>query len=231
MWHGRSMCDGIVDTRRCAECALEHRGVPPRTAAALAWLPLAVSGAARHLPLRAGTALAMRELIAHNQERQQRMFTLLDRFIVLTRRAAEILAANGAPADRVVVNRLGVSQDIPPSRVDVRSPAGAPIRVGYVGRFDAVKGVDDLATALQRLPSSVPIRCEFRGPAQALRDRATRDALQHRLRGDSRVTFAEAVPTIAVPALLASYDVVCCPSRCLEEGRRSASRRWPRARP
>jgi len=218
MWHGQTLCDGLVDPVRCAECELEHRGATPEAAAGLARIPSVVSHAARALPFRAGTALGMRDLIACNQERQRQMFTLLDRFVVLTRRAADIVLANGAPGDRVTVNRLGVSQERAAVRTEPRRPASAPVRVGYVGRFDPVKGVHELAGALQRLPADVPLRCEFRGPANGAIDRATREALQRALAGDARVTFGDAVPTMAMPGLLASYDVVCCPSRCLEGG-------------
>jgi glycosyltransferase involved in cell wall biosynthesis len=217
MWHGQTLCDGLVDPVRCAACELEHRGVVPDAAAGLARIPATFSRAARALPFRAGTALAMRDLIAYNQERQRRMFALLDRFVVLTRRAAEIVLANGAPADRVSVNRLGVSQEPAVNRSEPRRPASSPIRVGYVGRFDAVKGVYELAGAL-RLLADIPLRCEFRGPANSAIDRATRDALRRALDGDARVTFGDAVPTKAMPSLLASYDIVCCPSRCLEGG-------------
>lgn len=219
MLNGRTICDGIVDDERCAACELEHRGVSLRTAARIAHMPLALSRAANALPGRAGTALAMRGLIAHNRARQQRMFAMLDRFVVLTRRAADIVLANGAPREKVIVNRLGISQDVAPHRRnEARRTAATPIRAGYVGRFDVIKGVDDLASALELVPADLPLRCEFRGPAGAPRDRGVRDALQRRLSGDARVSFGNAVPTASMPSLLESYDVVCCPSRCLEGG-------------
>ena len=39
MWQGRTICDGVVDARRCAECELEHRGAGPVAAHALAAVP------------------------------------------------------------------------------------------------------------------------------------------------------------------------------------------------
>jgi glycosyltransferase involved in cell wall biosynthesis len=42
------------------------------------------------------------------------MLEVVDRFVVLTQRAADIVLANGAPPEKVVVNRLGVSEPISP---------------------------------------------------------------------------------------------------------------------
>lgn len=218
MWRGRSLCDGLVDRTRCAACELEHRGAGAWTAAALARIPRALTAAARGIPGPLGTALAMGDLIDHNMARQAEMFRTIDRFVVLSQRAADIVLANGAPAEKVAVNRLGVSQDVARTRIDPPHLCNGVVRVGYVGRFDPVKGVEDLGRALQRVPAGLPIRCEFRGPDGTAADRETRAALQETLRGDPRVSFGDGVPTADVPALIASYDVLCCPSRCLEGG-------------
>lgn len=218
MWRGQTLCDGLVERRRCAACELEHRGAGAWTAAAMARIPRTVTAAARGIPGRIGTALTMGDLVEHNLARQFEMFQTIDRFVVLSQRAADIVLANGAPPDKVVVNRLGVSQDVTRLPVDrPRSPDGV-VRVGYVGRFDPVKGVEDLGRALQRLPVDLSIRCEFRGPTGTDADRARRAALERALEGDPRVAFGDGVATADVPGLIASYDVLCCPSRCLEGG-------------
>jgi glycosyltransferase involved in cell wall biosynthesis len=218
MWRGQSLCDGLVDRVRCAACELEHRGTGAWTAAALARVPRAIAAAAQAIPGPLGTALAMTDLIDHNMARQAEMFQAIDRFVVLSQRAADIVLANGAPPGKVAVNRLGVSQDAPWIPIDRPRARTGVVRFGYVGRFDPVKGVGDLAHALQGVPAGLPIQCEFRGPDGNPADRATRAALQQTLRGDARVSFGDGVPTADVPALIASYDVLCCPSRCLEGG-------------
>jgi glycosyltransferase involved in cell wall biosynthesis len=159
----------------------------------------------------------MSDLIAWNRLRQERMLSLVDRFVVLTARAAAIVVDNGAPVGKVVVNRLGVSQDFGSQRRS-GSAASQPVSVGYLGRFDPIKGVFDLASAVRSLPRYVPIRCEFRGPLNAPADRKAADEVRRLADGDSRVTIADAVSSDRVPELMRSYDVVCCPSRCLEGG-------------
>ena len=218
MWHGESLCDGLVDRVRCAICELEHRGAGPAVAAVVGRVPPAVGRLAGMLPGSLATGLGMGDLIEHNLARQAEMLDLVDRFVVLTRGAADIVAANGAPRAKVAVNRLGISQDVSSARPDRPTRSSQTVRIGYVGRFDAVKGVFDLAAALGRLAQDVPLHCEFRGPALTDSDRATRAELVGRLAGDPRVGFADAVPSSAIPDLMRSYDVLCCPSRCLEGG-------------
>jgi glycosyltransferase involved in cell wall biosynthesis len=218
MLHGRSLCDGVVDASRCAECVLEDRGAPAPIRTVLARLPAPMSRVTGALNGRVGTALGMRDLIDRNISRQRSMFDAVDAFVVLTERAAEIVRANGAPASQVVVNRLGIRDDIANDGVASSQRATGPIRVGYVGRFEHVKGVLDLAEAVRRVPGDVPLRVEFRGPVQSAADQATRALVAQITAFDSRVAVADGVAPEHVADVLRSYDVICCPSRCLEGG-------------
>ncbi len=173
------------------------------------------------LPGRIGTALGMTDLITRSMERQRAMLEVVDAFVVLTEHAAQIVRANGAPPEKVIVNRLGVSDSH--SRAVDREPAKTKtshsvVKIGYVGRFEDVKGVLDLAEAMRRVPADVPLQLEFRGPAQTPADRATKAAIAAMLASDPRVTMGEGVAPSDVFNLLSTYDVVCCPSRCLEGG-------------
>ena len=216
MEHGQSLCDGLVSPARCATCVLEQHGLSRGAAAAISRVSGVMPGVGAAVPGRVGTALGMTELIESNLARQREMLGLVERFVVLTARAARIVVANGAAPERVAVNRLGVAHtlDTPPEAGDL----GLPIRVGYLGRFDAIKGVLDLAAAVRRLPAEVPVLCEFRGPVQTPACRAVRDALVEIARVDPRIRVGDAVAPEHVPALLRSYHVTCFPSRCLEGG-------------
>ncbi len=215
MLRGETLCDGIVEPARCAACELEHRGASRTTATTLAAVPAAAARLIGAIPGPAGTALGMQALIEHNLARQQAMFALVHRFVVLTDRAADIVCANGGPRERIAVNRLGVSH----GPFDGPRPDPTPwLRVGYVGRFDPIKGVFDLADALGRLPIELPLRCELRGPANTPADREARARLEGLFAGDPRVEIADAVQPAGIPALMRRFDLLCCPSRCLEGG-------------
>lgn len=218
MFQGQSMCDGIVDASRCAECVLEERGAPAPVRSVLAHLPASMSRVTGALNGPIGTALGMRDLIDRNMSRQCRMLNAVEAFVVLTDRAAAIVRANGAPASKVFVNRLGVRDDIDGGGVVPARRATRPIRIGYIGRFEHVKGVLDLAEAVRRVPGDVPMRVEFRGPAQSAADQATKALLAQISVSDSRIAVADGVAPEGIVDVLRSYDVICCPSRCLEGG-------------
>jgi len=218
MFHGRSLCDGIVDPSRCSECVLEGRGAPAPIRSVLAGLPEPISRLTGAMQGPIGTAFGMRDLIRRNLSRQCEMLKAVEAFVVLTERAAEIVRANGAPASKVFVNRLGIRDGIDAAGAAPASRDTGPIRIGYVGRFEHVKGVLDLAEAVRRLPSALPVHVEFRGPAQSAADRATRALVAETSASDPRVAIANGVAPESIVDVLRSYDVICCPSRCLEGG-------------
>jgi glycosyltransferase involved in cell wall biosynthesis len=211
---GDRICDGRVDSSRCAVCVLQQRGVPKRWARLMALTPRSV-GRMMLGKGRVGTVFAMPSIIDRNQRRQQELLANVEAFVVLTEWAHRVVLANGAPQEKVHVNRLGVSTS---NTARGLKPVNSPIRVGYLGRFEDIKGVYDLASAFQMLPREMEIRLEFRGPTTSETDRAMVRRIKALLREDARVSFAPAVKPSEVSEILRGYDVLCCPSLCLEGG-------------
>lgn len=212
MYRGRERCDGVVTAGRCAACSLEHRGAPESVAALAAGVPVALSRLLGRVPGRMGTLLGMPAFIDDNRLRQRRMLEAVDAFVVLTEWAKAVVLAE-TPGAPVTVNRLGVRT--PPA--SAARPFGSPLVLAYVGRFDAIKGVFDLAGALRAVPG-LPLRVEFRGPQRSADERAVAARLRAALAGDPRVTIGDAVAPDQVYGYLAGVDVVCCPSVALEGG-------------
>ena len=216
---GKRLCDGLCRPAKCAACALQAGGLGRPLAGILAAIPPAVSRAARQLPGPLGTALSMSDLIARNQVMQREMLATVDRFVLLTEWALEAATANGAPREKLTLNRLGFSQ----GKVEAKpgpdeQPTEREITIGYLGRYDAIKGVHDLARAAASLPRDAAIRVEFRGPVRSAADRAVLGELRDLTSDAPRITFAAAVPEADALQVLAGYDVLCCPSVCLEGG-------------
>src|SRR5204863_2578956 len=126
----------------------------------------------RRIPGRLGTMMGMTSLITHNTTAQREMLEVVDRFVVLSEWARNVLLANGAPADKIALNRLGVR--FPVDRATTRR-AHAPVTVAYVGRFDLIKGVTDFARAIAMIPRTAPIRFEFHGPVRFRTEAAVLD--------------------------------------------------------
>ncbi len=219
---GRALCDGLMEPVKCAACALDARRVPEALAGALARIPMPLSRAARGWPGAAGTALAMRAFIADNIDRQRRLFAHADAVVVLSDWAAAVLRANGAPADRVVVNRLGTDAARPAASArkpgpDTR-PTETPVAIGFVGRAEAIKGLDDAVRAVVSLPAEVPLRFRAVVVASTGADRAELERCRHLASRDPRIVFEPAVSPEQVPTLLTSLDLLVCPSRAVEGG-------------
>jgi glycosyltransferase involved in cell wall biosynthesis len=161
----------------------------------------------------------MTAIVADGRTRQHSLATLADRIVVLNDAARQIFVRHGADPRHVVVNRLGVSA-LGLTRKpgpDVR-PTTLPIRVGFVGRLDVLKGVRELAQAILRTPRALPMVFDFRGPADGDSSRRLRDEIAQLLEGDPRVSFGPAVAPSEVGALLSAIDVLACPSTWFENG-------------
>lgn len=218
---GRRLCDGRVGAIKCAACELQHRGVPRPVADALGVLSLPVAGAARLIPGKAGSLLGMPALIAHNRHLQRQILADVDAFVVLTEWARGVVAANHGNGAPVVLNRLGVRA----TAEGVRELAARPrqrrpghLRIAYLGRFDRIKGVHDLARAVRALPRSAQVHVEFRGPISNTRELTISNELKAIVGPDVWVQFGQPIEPSRVFEYLQSVDLLCCPSRTLEGG-------------
>lgn len=216
MRFGETLCDGLTLPRRCSACVLEQRGLKKTLATWIARTPKAVAKRLHGGNGRLATLLGMPAFIEDNIALQRRMLDAVDAFVVLTKQAARIVTLNGVPTGKLHVNALGVSH-ANVSRKPTK-PTASPITVGYLGRFDEIKGVLDLAKAIALLPKDMPIRFELRGPIQSQTDRQMVAKIKSLVGDDPRVEISGSVEPEAVPELLKTWDVACFPPRCLEGG-------------
>jgi glycosyltransferase involved in cell wall biosynthesis len=214
---GEQLCDGICKPIKCAECELQHRGLNKPAARLLArageiW-PLA------KLPGAIGTAFGMAGLIRHNMRLQERIMEAVEAFVVLNQWARDAVIANGAPREKIFLNRLGVDTSNLETKPEPQlQPTRFPVKVGYFGRITELKGVGELAAAFARLPRDLPITLEFRGPARGEADQLLLAHVKELIGHDKRVLFGEAVSPAEAAKILTRYDVLCVPSKWFENG-------------
>ncbi len=217
MHWGERPCDGVRSDGECSACELQHRGMPKWAARTFARLPAPASRLLGAIPGPLGSALAMRALIDHNRRRQERLAEWVDRFVVLTEFARGALAATGFPPDKLRLNRLGMSQrGVERKPGPQEEPTGRPVRLGYLGRLDPIKGVEELVLAATALPAELAFELELCGPPAE--PAPVRQRLRQLAGGDPRIRLADPIPAQETPQRLAGYDLLCCPSRCAEGG-------------
>jgi glycosyltransferase involved in cell wall biosynthesis len=218
MQWGRVPCDGFVEAAKCAACNLTRIGMPQPIARVAGALPVQVSSVLGRLPGRLGTTLGMPASIRDYEAMQRELFTLVERSVVLNEAGRRMLVSNGAPAEKIVLNRLGVSHAAARKPAQAPRPTGSAVRFGYVGRIHPTKGLTGLMRAVAAIPRDVRFRLEIRGPL--LEEGARRYAAELRAMagGDPRVEFGLAVAASEVPSLLAGYDALLCPSIWFENG-------------
>jgi glycosyltransferase involved in cell wall biosynthesis len=217
---GRSLCDGLAAPAKCAACELQHRGMPRPGADVLGILPPAAGQLLGRIPGKTGTTLGMSSLIQRNQALQADMLAHVDRFVVLTDWAQRAVLANDGVGAPIVLNRLGIRAPASASAAWRARPRAQRdhVTVAYVGRFDRIKGVHDLARAMRLLGPDAAIRLEFRGPVSNLRELAVANELKAIVGPDAWVRFLPPLHPEHVFEYLHGVDVVCCPSIALEGG-------------
>jgi glycosyltransferase involved in cell wall biosynthesis len=211
---GASLCDGVVSVPKCVPCYLQHRGVPRPLGYLSALIPSPMSAMGHRVNGRWGTWLGMSDLVAFNRESQRELLQVADRFVVLTQWARDVLLANGAPPDKVSINRLGIRY----TRMETHRRSASPLTIAYIGRFDPIKGVTDFARAIARLSRSTPIHFRFHGPVRTVRELELLEQLKTIVGPEAWVTFGGELDGEGVRQALTDIDVMCCPSRVAEGG-------------
>ena len=143
-----------------------------------------------------------------------------------------MLLADGSPADKLAINRLGLSQ------TDVRrkpgpdvQPTKRPVRFGFAGRLHPAKGLAQTVRAVRAIPRDVEFRFDIRAPMLDAGARAFADDLRRLAGDDPRIRFEPAVSLGGDSRRCWPSSTRCCRRRSGSRTvRRSRSKPWPSAR-
>jgi glycosyltransferase involved in cell wall biosynthesis len=217
MFMGDTVCDGVLDARRCAVCTLQMHRIPEWAGKIITGIPASIGQAMTGAGISGDIVTAVRipALVTESHGRFRSLMGKCDRVVAVCRWVMEMLVANGVPASKLTLCRQGLPWDGFP-REPARKGASykGPIRLGYFGRLDSTKGLDVVLDALRRIPE-VPVVLEVYGieqPGSA--------AYVSRLResADSRVCFRHPGGSRDVARAMAECDFIVAPSRWPETG-------------
>lgn len=213
---GSEPCDGVIDPVRCAACCFSAKGIPPLAARPLAHLAAAAGRFAWRLPGPLGRMAALPGAVAMRREHMRQAFHVCDRIVALAGWARDVSLANGAPAEKVVLNRVGCS--LPPAPALPREPfGGRPVRLGFAGRLHPEKGAQHLVRAV-RSRTQAYLELELCVSVHGDEERRELAAMQSLCAPDPRIRIRENVGREQVAAALARWDAVVCPSTVFELG-------------
>ncbi len=220
MQWGKTPCDGLMQPQKCAACLLSARGFPQPLARFLAHTPDSASRMALASRVAAAHVLGYRAYIEQRTARALEYLNLADHIVVVCQWLYDVMRRNGVPDAKLSLCRHGLSDDVMrQSALARRERFVSPVlRVGYVGRFDPIKGVHVLVAAVKRLPASVPVQLKLHGRAQSDEECRYLDKLKSLAGGDSRIQFGgELTPENRVKALR-ELDLLAVPSVWFETG-------------
>lgn len=215
MLFGAEPCDGLIETRRCATCMAQSKGLPRSLARAVAGVPLDSRLAGLPLPGRVSTALRMRELSQEFRDGFHALAREVSQIVALCQWTANVLLLNGVPAERITLSRHGI--DLPRTAPPPRTPSDCTTRIAFAGRLNRAKGLHLLLEALRSLPT-VDLRLDIYGEAHDAPSGEYATRLQQSVAHDSRIRFLPPLPNGRVIPTLAGYDLVAVPSQVLETG-------------
>ena len=214
---GRSVCDGRVDVARCSRCWGTARGMPSWLAGAVGRAPAAARMLGTLIPesSRVHTAVATPARVEAHRRRFETLVSAADRVVVVCEWLRDAALLNGTPPGKVMLCRQGVDQAVTSWPAPAAASGDTPLRIGFLGRLDPVKGLDLLIDAVNRLPREVPLELVAHGLPQ---DAVYARRLEAAVAQDSRIRLAAPVSREDLVRVLQGFDALAIPSRWLETG-------------
>lgn len=228
MFQGQEACDGQINWVRCSRCCGVPGQLPTAAIQLLGRLPIPVSQVARGLLRRSPslpaslrgmaetllTPFSIPRFVAARQDSLREMVRWSDRIIAVSQWLYDALLLNGVPPEKLVLCRCGVSGDLKKSSARAALP-DKRLKVGFLGRWNANKGIHILVEAMQQLPAEAAIDLVLYSIED---DPVYRQRLLARIGNDPRIQIAPPLTRDQVAPALAKLDVLAVPSQWLETG-------------
>ena len=217
LYNGSEICDGALIATRCSACMLDRSGVPPLARELLARTPKRMQMLAhRMLPIRrVETALRIPQLTEMRHALVRETLAEADVIVAVCEWVRDVLLRVGADARRVVLSRQGTARRQLQPRITRK--AALPLKLAFVGRLDATKGLHVVLDAIANVPG-IPISLDVYGVAQGESGERYLEEARARVKGDARVRFRRPLDHQDVVPTLSGYDATVVPSQWLETG-------------
>jgi glycosyltransferase involved in cell wall biosynthesis len=144
------------------------------------------------------------------------LFSEVDHVVAVCEWVKALLIGNGVDARKITLSRQGLSHSVPGAAAE-RQGFRPPLRIAFLGRIDAVKGLGILIEALQRAPG-LAVALDIFAVAQGKAGERLKEQLAEQIRLDPRISLRTPLAVAQVMDRLREYDVLAVPSQWMETG-------------
>ncbi len=227
MYKGVEPCNGKIDPAQCGICLGMSEKVPAWIARSLSHLPLLWGQSAKtrlhrqsSLRLRQlGTTILTPALIAAQRDRLRAMADLSDRIVAVSHWMYNALMLNGIPPEKIIFCPEASPIAAQPQLKQPRAK-NTPLRIGVLGRWHPIKGIDLIAEAVHRLPQDIAVDLIIHASLHGKHH--TGSEIQQRVLSlaarDSRIQVRPVLARTDVLSAIAAFDLLAIPSQCQETG-------------
>lgn len=210
MYKDKEACSGLIDIKRCTKCALSRLPINNITQQVLysTSMPLYnLNINAGKLNKSIGTALSYPFIIKELNNNLFEIFSICEQVIILTDWYKEVLLKNGVPENKLQL----VKQALPYNAMVTvaKNPAATtPIRLIFIGRINAAKGLHLLIEAMHDLPEG-KITLDIFG---TVNDEKYFEILKSKTTAKTNILWKEALSQKEVVRTIGKYDALVLPS-------------------
>ncbi len=202
-------CDGIIQIKRCTECAYQSKNITGIKAqllgkSALALFKLNIDTTKLNSTI--GTALGFPFVINKIKKDLLKLSSLAEKIVVLTEWYKIILEKNAVPSEKLIYIKQGLTSE-PPLHL-YNTIVNLPLKIVFIGRISSLKGLHLLIDAVCKLPEE-KIALYIYG-----QEGEDGYAMECKLKSISKnnIHWMGTIPSEEVIPTLSRYHLLCLPS-------------------
>jgi glycosyltransferase involved in cell wall biosynthesis len=209
LYKGQQKCDGEIIIKRCTACIYQQKDITGvkgsvlnKVAMGLFHLKIDSTGLNSSL----ATALGFPFVIDKMKKDLLRFSFLAEKIVVIADWYKQVLKRNNIPVNKMVFIKQGLPNSL--IRKPDKSPFTAPLRVVYIGRITALKGLHLLIEAVRKI-NSEKIQLDIYGSETKdsyIMTCKEKSKTHENIRWQGRINSSEVIDT------LSKYHVLCLPS-------------------
>jgi glycosyltransferase involved in cell wall biosynthesis len=215
---GNIPCDGAYISSRCTACVLEKNGIPKPFATILSHVPSQITAVLKEMNSPYSTALRMKKILEHRQNLLLATFTMADHVVAVAHWLGKILEENQVNQEKLSVSRHGLNSETLHNNAKTSRTPASPLRIGYIGRFNWVKGIHVLLEAAEKVVEKNKFELHIYGRANGAEEQQYLQYIQDKAVHSENVFFKGEVNSENRVRILSSIDILAVPSVGFETG-------------